>query len=121
MKVIIAGSREFTCDLMTHIVDHAVRKSKFDINEVVSGTAKGVDTAGETWAFFKNIKITKFPADWKKHGKAAGPIRNGLMAEYADALIAIWDGQSSGTKHMIESMKKIGKPIYVLILKEYSL
>ena len=43
------------------------------------------------------------------HDKAAGPIRNRQMAEYADYLIAFWDGESRGTRNMIETMKKLGK------------
>ena len=55
----------------------------------------------------KVIKIKYFPADWNTYGKSAGFVRNIEMAENATALIAFWDGKSSGTKHMIETAKKI--------------
>lgn len=75
MKVIIAGSRSIT-DFS--IVEKAIEESEWkdEITEVVSGTAKGVDKLGERWAMNNNIKITQFPAEWKKYGRNAGPIRN---------------------------------------------
>ena len=101
--VIIAGSR--TIDdksKLTSIIstdDLAQR-----MVEMVHGGAKGVDqTAKEiVEEHWDNTEITCFEPDWEEHGKAAGPIRNQEMAEYADSLIAIWDGESSGTRSMIE-------------------
>jgi hypothetical protein len=110
MKVIIAGSREITSYV---VVQLAVAGSGFDITEVVSGTARGVDQLGELWAFENDIPVKRFPADWKKYGKSAGYKRNQQMAEYADALIAIWDGKSAGTGHMISIAKMKQLPVYV--------
>ena len=56
--------------------------------------------------------------DWNKHGKAAGPIRNRQMAEYADCLIAVWDGKSRGTKNMIDEMNKLMKPVFLIWIGE---
>lgn len=61
----------------------------------------------------KRIPLKKFPAEWDKYYKAAGPIRNQKMAEYANALIAVWDGKSTGTKDMIERAKACGLKIFV--------
>lgn len=110
MKVIIAGSRKITSQ---SIVAKAIDLSSFHITEVVSGTAFGVDKAGEEWARSHNLPVKQFPADWETLGRKAGYVRNVQMAEYADGLIAVWDGISRGTKHMIETMKKTGKPVYV--------
>lgn len=115
MKVIIAGCRHITgCDAETAVAT-AIHGSGWlnQIKEVVSGAARGVDAAGEWWAKYMAIPCTRFPAVWKAHGKAAGPIRNNQMALYADALIAIWDGKSRGTLNMIEAMRALGKPVYV--------
>lgn len=108
MKVIIAGSRD-----LYGPVDLAVNNSGFNITEVVSGTARGIDKSGEHWAAGSGIPVKQFVADWDKHGKAAGIIRNNDMACYADALIAIWDGKSKGTLHMINNMVNLKKPVYV--------
>lgn len=110
MKVIVAGSRSIV-DISE--VQKAITESRFEITEVVSGTAKGVDKLGESYAVAHNIPVKKFPADWDRFRKKAGYLRNQEMAEYAEALIAIWDGESKGTAHMINIMKKIDKPVYV--------
>lgn len=84
MKVIIAGSRSIA-DYKT--VELAIEAAQFEIDEVVSGGATGVDRLGELWAKENEIKMTQFPAFWNIYGRAAGPIRNKEMAEYADALL----------------------------------
>lgn len=68
--------------------------------EVVSGGCRGIDREGVSVAGLHDIPISVFPADWKKHGRAAGPIRNKEMACYADSLILIWDGKSRGSNSM---------------------
>lgn len=111
MKTIIAGSREIT-DLQS-VVD-AIEASKIEITEVVCGGARGVDTLGKQWAEQHNIPVTTFPADWDRYGRSAGYRRNQQMGEYADALIAVWDGHSRGTKHMIDIALRLGlKRIHV--------
>lgn len=110
MKTIIAGSRGF--DDETVVLD-AVRRSRFTITEVVSGTARGVDKMGEGWANMNNVPIKRFPADWNQYGKRAGYLRNVEMAEYADALIAVYDGESKGTAHMIRIALDRDLPVFV--------
>lgn len=111
MNTIIAGSRNI---LKGHIhVADAVKMSHFVVTEVVSGTARGIDQAGEMWAMQHDIPVKRFPADWDMYGKSAGYRRNTEMAEYANALIAIWDGQSRGTKHMIDEAAKRNLEVFV--------
>ena len=115
MKTIIAGSRDFKdYNLLKSQLDY-YRMHKNNITEVVSGCAKGADLLGESYANEQSIPVTQFPADWDKHKKAAGPIRNRQMAEYADCLIAVWDGSSRGTKNMIDEMNKLKKPVFVIM------
>ena len=110
-KLIIAGSRDFNdFKLVRFILDKEVN----EIAEVVCGEAKGADTLGKTWAQYHNIPVKSFPADWQTHGSAAGYIRNHEMGDYADELIAFWDGSSPGTKEMIEYMEKINKPVRIV-------
>jgi len=105
MKIIIAGSRNFNnYKELCKICDYLLKDQK-NI-EIVSGTAKGADILGEKYAKDKGYEIKKFPANWDKYKKAAGYIRNKEMAEYADVLIAFWDGESKGTKHMIDLAKE---------------
>lgn len=100
------GGRDFAdYDKLRDACDEYLLDAEEDI-EIVSGGAKGVDSLGEQFARERDMAISKFPANWKEHGKAAGIIRNSQMADYADMLIAFWDGDSRGTKNMIETARK---------------
>lgn len=111
MKVIIAGTRSHSLepDKMQELVD----KSGLEVTELVCGMAKGVDISAKFWALEKGIPYKKFHPDWATMGKSAGHERNRRMAEYADALIAIWDGQSKGTANMIQTMQSLNKKIVI--------
>lgn len=110
MKVIIAGTRSVEDYAL---IVQAVERSGYDITEVVCGMATGVDRLGEQWAIANGIPVREMPADWHRYGNSAGPYRNRAMAEYADAAIIIWDGQSRGTRNMIENMIRRKKPYYI--------
>ena len=100
-KVIIAGSRGFSnYDLLKSKMDYFLSNITDEI-QIVSGTARGADQLGERYAAEQGYSIQRFPADWEHEGKSAGYKRNVKMAEYADALVAFWDGRSRGTGHMI--------------------
>lgn len=121
MKVIIAGSRGIE-DYDQLLL--AIKNADFWITEVVSGTAHGPDRLGERWAYINKITCTRFPAEWmiEVNGKKvkdmqAGHKRNRRMGDYADALIALWDGKSNGTKSMIDYMTRLNKRVYVLEVK----
>ena len=105
MKCIIAGSRDIED---YEIIEDAIIESGFKISTIVSGGARGVDLAGERYAAENNLKIDRYDAEWNQYGNSAGIIRNKKMAENSDGLIAIWDGKSKGTKHMIETARKHG-------------
>ena len=111
VRTIIAGSR--------HARDFDVFKAmevcpfSDEISVVISGTARGADQYGESWAEQNNLPIELFPADWKSFGKSAGFIRNKKMAQNADALVAVWDGVSHGTKNMIDTARKMRLRVFV--------
>lgn len=109
MKTIIAGSRSIT-DMS--IVTDAIAKSGFDITTVISGMASGVDTLAVRYASQHRISLIKMPADWSQ-GRSAGYQRNVQMAEVADALIAVWDGVSRGTMHMINIARARQLRVYI--------
>ena len=110
MRTIIAGSR--SCNSYG-LVEEAVGKCGWNITTVISGTARGIDRVGETFAKENNIPLIRMPADWTRYGRGAGKIRNIEMALVADALIAVWDGVSPGTGHMIDTARAKGLKIYV--------
>lgn len=113
MKYIIAGSRTGDIDaILGKLKELAILK---DATEIVSGGCPtGADRAGEMYAYQYGIPLTRFVAEWDEHGKAAGPIRNRAMAEYADALVCFWDGKSRGTANMIKCMNALNKPVHIV-------
>lgn len=112
-KLIIAGGRTFSdYDLLCQKCDETLRLQT-EI-EIVSGTANGADKLGERYANDRGYGIAKFKPDWDKFRKAAGYIRNEEMAKYADGLMAFWDGNSKGTKHMIDIAKRYELKIKVV-------
>lgn len=117
--VIIAGSRTIQdkSKLMTIIANDDFCQW---MDELVHGGAKGVDTIAEEIIreHWDDTEVTVFEPDWDEHGKAAGPIRNQEMAEYADKLLAIWDGESSGTHDMIDKALDAGLDIHIENLEE---
>lgn len=110
MKVIVAGSRSITDGCL---VDWAIVESSFEITELVSGGARGVDSLGEMWADRHNIPIRRFIPNWDLYGKSAGFLRNTEMTKYAEALIAIHDGKSRGTADMIQKAVGTGLKVFV--------
>lgn len=75
---------------------------------------RGADALGEHWATAHGIPVERFPADWDKHGRAAGPIRNEAMAREGDALVVFWDGESRGSYSMLCEMLERQKPYRVI-------
>jgi hypothetical protein len=123
MKTIIAGSRSIArinsrrwdYDLLTTILETAISESGFKITEVISGGAGGPDQAGEQWAVRNDVSITLIKPNWKL-GRGAGLIANRQLAESGEALIALHDGESAGTKDMIDHMKAAGMPVHVVVV-----
>lgn len=116
-KVIIAGSRSFNnYALLAKACDKILsEKRKTHKIVVLCGEAKGADTLGKVYAHKQGFSVASFPANWTKHGKSAGHIRNAEMRDAgADALIAFWNGKSPGTENMIQLMQKAGKPVQVI-------
>lgn len=117
MKLIIAGGRDFSdYDLLADETSGFIVEN-VGFNEeviIVSGLAKGADTLGCQLAQECNYPIEGYAAEWGKFGRAAGPIRNKLMAKNATHLIAFWDGESRGTMHMIDYAHELGLTIKVV-------
>lgn len=111
MRVIIAGTRSMANG---DYVDRAMRECGITPTCVVSGGCRGIDASGEVWAGKHGVPVFRYPADWQRHGRAAGPIRNADMANNADALVCVWDGKSRGTKNMIDTAIRKRLPVFIL-------
>lgn len=112
MRVIVAGCREFKN------YRYVERKLDFLLGniqrlEIVHGAARGVDSLGKRWGNERGHKVTPFPADWDANPRVAGFLRNQEMADYADRLVAFWDGHSGGTADMIRRAERRGLKIKI--------
>lgn len=113
-RVIIAGGRDFNdYELLERSVDKLLVNITEDI-AVVCGMARGADTLGEAYAKSRGYEVHYFPADWNQFGKSAGYRRNEQMAQNADALVAFWNGESLGTKHMIDLAKRYNLKVRII-------
>jgi len=114
--LIVAGGRDFNDPTLAFdSIDLKVTELGGPDNvTIIEGGAKGADYFGYAYALALSIPHKQFPADWKKHGRAAGPIRNAEMAEHGTHLLAFWDGKSRGTKNMIDTAKKKGLSVGVV-------
>ena len=114
-KVVICGSRTFNnYNILKAFCDKIlINKAKTHELVVISGNAKGADVLGERYAEEKGYKCSKYPANWDKHGKGAGFMRNDEMLKIADGVIAFSKAKSKGTEHMIQIAKQAGKGVRV--------
>lgn len=116
-KLIIAGGRDFTdTKMLSGVIDQLVNRGELKdyAVSIVTGMARGADMLGREFALALNVKRYEFPADWNQYGKRAGFIRNKQMGDFADGLLAFWDGESRGTKQMIEYMQSLNKPVHIV-------
>ena len=81
---------------------------------VVSGGASGVDSWAEEAAFDRDLQTVVFPADWERHGRAAGPIRNAQIVDFTDEVVAFWDGASRGTLNTVVQAVRKSLPVRVV-------
>ena len=121
-RIIVAGGRDFNnYDLLSETLDAVLKRYTDSETIIVTGCCRGADALGEHYAKEHGIPVKRFPADWLQYGKAAGPIRNREMAEYASegegVLVAFWDGKSRGTKNMIDMAFKYGLDVHVIMWK----
>jgi hypothetical protein len=115
-RIIVAGSRTFDdYALLDHTLTHLLQRLTPEDTVIVSGTAKGADTLAEHWAWQHRFDVLRFPAQWDVHGKRAGYVRNEEMLKVATHLVAFWDGQSRGTADMIGRMRRLGKPVKIVM------
>lgn len=119
MRIVIAGSRGFEdYALMEKTLDRILDK-QIEPVELVSGHAKGADLLAERFAKENDLPIHIIKPDWKTYGRAAGPIRNRQMLDYAmeelSLVVAFWDGKSKGTKNTINTAKSLGIPVEIIL------
>lgn len=117
VKIAIVGSRKISAIQRIKNIFSKAQNDYEDNVVLVSGGALGIDTEAETIAKEMKIKTEIYHADWKQHGKAAGPIRNKTIVEQADMIYAMWDGKSRGTLSTINLAIEAQKPLMIVNYK----
>ena len=109
MKVAVIGSRGLSVtDLGRYLPENTT--------EIVSGGARGVDTSAREYALSHGIKRTEFLPEYTRFGRSAPLKRNITIIEYADIVLAFWDGKSRGTKFVIDNCRRLGVEVRIYIM-----
>ena len=108
MKIAIIGSRDITVpDLEPYLPENTT--------EIISGGARGADACAKAYALAHHIAYREFLPDYTRYGRGAPIVRNRLIVEAADEVIAFWNGTSRGTRSVIDYCRKIEKPVTVIL------
>jgi len=117
MKVAIIGSRSLELDEVRDFIFDLLTKAKDNISCIISGGADGPDKFAELWVYATGGKYVLFRPEYSKHGKGATFVRNSLIIEEADVILAFWDSRSKGTLDSINKAKKSGKKTVIYEFK----
>lgn len=100
MRLLVCGGRDLKDAFLVATVLNSVHKSR-PITVLIEGEACGADTMARMWAETNGIPVEKYPADWRKHGNAAGPVRNKqMLAEGKPDMVLAFPG-GRGTRNMV--------------------
>lgn len=111
MKVAVIGSRNLTIDNLGDYLPE-------NVEEIISGGARGIDSVAREYAKANGIKLTEYLPDYKRYARRAPLIRNITIIENADLVLAFWNGSSPGTRYVIDKCKEMGVPVEVILLKK---
>lgn len=107
MRVAIIGSRTLHLENLGNYLPEGT-------TEIVSGGAKGIDSDAKEYALQNKITLTEFLPDYQRYGRGAPLKRNIQIIEYADMVLAVWDGKSRGTKFVIDHCQKKNIPLQII-------
>lgn len=111
MKLLIIGSRTITDFDLSGCIPK-------DAELIISGGAKGIDTLAEQYADSHGVEKLIVRPEYEKFGRAAPIKRNEKMVDIADEILAIWDGESNGTKYTLNYAMKNSKKIREIVIKK---
>ena len=111
MKVAVVGSRGIKSADVGRLLPP-------ETTEIISGGARGVDTLAQAYAQEHGIPVRIFLPDYSRYGRGAPLKRNEQIARECDLLIAVWDGKSRGTAHVVAFARKLGREVRVYLAGE---
>jgi predicted Rossmann fold nucleotide-binding protein DprA/Smf involved in DNA uptake len=113
MRLAIVGSRTAGPDL-AQLLRAEVDRLGAPITLIVSGGARGADTLARELARERGIPLAEHLPDYHRHGRGAPLLRNKLIVDDADVVLALWDGASRGTMHTVRYAQEQGKRVVVV-------
>ena len=121
-RIIVCGGRHFDdYPRLTAEINGVVQSLGLQMNEmeIISGHCAGTDQLGERYAEEHEVDCKVFPAEWKKYGRAAGPIRNSQMIDYAaesvmPVVVAFVSLKSKGTMDTVNKARKKGFKVFII-------
>lgn len=106
MRVLVCGGRDYSDSAtLNRVLDEL--HTKEPIEAIIHGNARGADLLSSAWAVSRDVRCWGVPAQWAKHGKAAGPKRNQAMLGYGPKLVVAFPG-GRGTADMVKRAKAAG-------------
>ncbi len=115
MKITVVGSREYKDMDFAKWTIYRLFDKRNRLDTLVSGGARGIDQLAEQVVTDMGMVATIFRPDWERYGKRAGFLRNELIINEVDHVLAFWDGKSKGTKHSIDLAIKANKPLDIYV------
>ena len=114
-RVLVCGGRDYSgYDRLRRVLEavHEGARNAGKVLVIIHGNARGADLLADQYAREKSLKVLSFPADWRNHGRSAGPIRNRLMLTDGQPHVIIAFKGGNGTADMIRQGKKAGVPVH---------
>lgn len=111
MRVLVYGGREFDDWVKLHNTLYNVHRWR-KITCIIQGEAKGADFLARVWAKHMDIPFESYPADWRTHGRMAGPVRNQQMIDEGKPEYAIAFPGNAGTYDMTTRLQNAGVPVW---------
>jgi len=115
VKIGIVGSRNLNLE-PSFIID---KLKNYNITEIVSGGAKGIDSLAKEVSTILNIPFTEFKPDYNEYGRIAPFIRNEQIVDHSDVIFAFWDGESRGTQHTLKIAKRKKRPYKIFTINGF--
>jgi len=119
VRIAIVGSRDYPC--LQQVVDFINGLPEGTV--VISGGARGVDQTAENAARARGLQVESYPVtpeQWRTLGRKAGMLRNTVLIELSDTVVAFWDEQSKGTLDSIRKAEAANKLLCVLTPRDYA-
>lgn len=112
MRVLVCGGRNYDEYETMATCLSAMQVTDGPFTVLIHGGARGADLLADTYARRHNIPVLRFDADWKAHGRSAGPRRNKRMLEEGKPDLVMAFPGSKGTANMIAQARQAGVRVW---------